>query len=126
MLAVAGNVDAIHATETLYRDNDAREAIVAIAQDVGSVTCPADPTAPAADAVADPSNVDLDCVRDKVGGAVAFPVGWSDVDQGVGAWFVRALGWLTVAVAVTLGAPFWFDLLRRGLELRRGRTTRGA
>jgi hypothetical protein len=133
VIAVAGNVDAIHATETLYRDTDAREAIVAIAQEVGSVTCPddpttpaADPTAPATDGVADPSNVDLDCVRDKVGGAVAFPVGWSDVDQGLGAWFVRALGWLTVAVAVTLGAPFWFDLLRRGLELRRGRTTGGS
>jgi hypothetical protein len=138
VFAMAGNVDAIHATTTLYRDTDSREAIVAIAQDVGEVTCPADattttePATPAdattttattADVVADPSNVDLDCVRDKVGGAVSFPVGWSDVDQSFGAWVVRVIGWLTVAVAVTLGAPFWFDVLRRGLALRRGRTT---
>ena len=47
--------------------------------------------------------------------SVAFPVGWQGVDTSFGDWVLRVLGWLFVATAVTLGAPFWFDLLGRAL-----------
>lgn len=33
-------------------------------------------------------------------------------------WLLKALGWTLTAVAATLGAPFWFDLLSRLMHVR--------
>jgi hypothetical protein len=35
-----------------------------------------------------------------------------------GDWLVKILGWLVTGLAVSLGAPFWFDLLNRLVDLR--------
>ena len=58
----------------------------------------------------------------------SFPVGWEDEDpfhvrQGVqgwslGTWLAHLMGWTLTAAAVSLGAPFWFDLLGRVAKLR--------
>jgi len=34
------------------------------------------------------------------------------------AWFLKLVGWLITALAVSLGGPFWFDLLNRLVDLR--------
>lgn len=34
------------------------------------------------------------------------------------AWVLKLLGWLMTALAVSLGGPFWFDLLNRLVDLR--------
>jgi len=57
--------------------------------------------------------------RRSIACVMSLPVGWSDVDRTTGAWTLRVLGWLLVAGAVTVGAPFWFDLLRRALAHRK-------
>jgi hypothetical protein len=38
--------------------------------------------------------------------------------MGAGDWLVKVLGWLVTGLAVSLGAPFWFDLLNRVVDLR--------
>jgi hypothetical protein len=38
--------------------------------------------------------------------------------MGAGEWLVKILGWLVTGLAVSLGAPFWFDLLNRLVDLR--------
>ena len=35
-----------------------------------------------------------------------------------GEWLVKILGWLVTGLAISLGAPFWFDLLNRLVDLR--------
>ena len=40
------------------------------------------------------------------------PVGWGEDHTRTPLW-TRLLGWLLTSFAVSLGAPFWFDLLRR-------------
>ncbi|MDO8364508.1 MAG: hypothetical protein Q7V88_16575 [Actinomycetota bacterium] len=136
-LAISMNIDVVHATATLYRDDAARAAVVGIAEQVGDISCPAattdattsttattattttattTTTSPAADEAQRP--IDLQCVKDQVGSSISLPIGWTGVDHDPWAWFVRILGWLIVGGAVTLGAPFWFDLLRRALDLR--------
>lgn len=35
-------------------------------------------------------------------------------------WLTKVVGWVLTGVAVTLGAPFWFDLLRKLLALKGG------
>jgi hypothetical protein len=48
---------------------------------------------------------------------VSLPIGWSEFpkpDQ----WPIIFLGWLITAFAVSLGAPFWFDLLNKFINVR--------
>jgi len=38
--------------------------------------------------------------------------------QDSGAWVLKLIGWLITGLAVALGAPFWFDLLNKLVNLR--------
>lgn len=55
---------------------------------------------------------------------LGLPLGWSSDDARVfpgrdaGAWALKVAGWLLTAVAVSLGAPFWFDLLNKIMIVR--------
>ena len=33
-------------------------------------------------------------------------------------WFLKLIGWLVTATAISLGAPFWFDMLRKLVNVR--------
>lgn len=33
-------------------------------------------------------------------------------------WFLKGIGWLITALAISLGAPFWFDVLKRVTNIR--------
>lgn len=35
-----------------------------------------------------------------------------------GGWLIKALGWVLTAAAISLGAPFWFDILNRLIVVR--------
>jgi hypothetical protein len=44
---------------------------------------------------------------------------WNNVSATLaGAWVLKIIGWLITALAVSLGAPFWFDLLNRLVDIR--------
>jgi hypothetical protein len=47
-------------------------------------------------------------------GNLALPIGW--VNGGFGS--TTLFGWLVTALSATLGAPFWFDLLNRFVNVR--------
>ncbi len=46
------------------------------------------------------------------------PIAWQTVPQTVGEWFQKVIGLLLTTLAVSLGAPFWFDLLKNLANLR--------
>lgn len=46
------------------------------------------------------------------------PIGWSTVPQSEWEWFQKLLGLAMTTLAVSLGAPFWFDLLKNLGNLR--------
>ena len=48
----------------------------------------------------------------------AFPIGWSAAPSGTLDWLKTLLGWIITIAAVSLGAPFWFDLLGKVANLR--------
>jgi hypothetical protein len=57
----------------------------------------------------------LNAIKDPIG------MGWDDfssMPQDFTSWLYRILGWLTTALAVSLGAPFWFDLLKKIVNVR--------
>ncbi|GAB4252501.1 MAG: hypothetical protein Kow0027_17210 [Saprospiraceae bacterium] len=47
-------------------------------------------------------------------------LGWQPGDLSVGAedWTIRIFGWLLTALAISLGAPFWFDILKKIINIR--------
>ena len=66
-------------------------------------------------------------------GALGLPIGWDSPDdptrrwpglhlRAPGGWFDQIywhwLGWLLTALAISLGAPFWFDLLNKFIVIR--------
>lgn len=53
-------------------------------------------------------------------GGLGIPVGWhrGDLSGGVGYWLSKVLGLLLTAFAVSLGAPFWFDVLKKVATVR--------
>ena len=48
----------------------------------------------------------------------SFPIGWGEGEGGWLDWLKRIFGWLITTAAVSLGAPFWFDLLGKVANLR--------
>jgi hypothetical protein len=54
---------------------------------------------------------------------LSLPVGWDRKDPRTvpadfWGWLRKVGGWLLTAFAVSLGAPFWFDLLSRFMVVR--------
>jgi hypothetical protein len=47
-------------------------------------------------------------------------IGWggTDVENNPKAWLERLLGWLLTVLALSMGAPFWFDLLNKFMNVR--------
>jgi len=128
IVAIAANANSFTVAEGLSRDKSLRDAVVAEAQATASR-----PTAPAANA--HEQVADLDKLR--------LPIGWSDVeflapwDEKFAAgkycvpqrpcsasyyWLTYVilpiLGWLMTAIALSLGAPFWFDVLNKIMRVR--------
>jgi hypothetical protein len=48
----------------------------------------------------------------------ALPVGWYQVPTSSREWGLKILGWLLSTFALTLGTPFWFELLTRFVNVR--------
>lgn len=136
--AVAFNIQTLDVASFLYRNKEAREAIVAVAEQFTDQTSKETFDKclglGAADRAADKTcKPILGLVTAVEGGNETFgklPIFWTDWDSarkqifpstgGGTGWLLNWLGWLITALAVSLGAPFWFDLLNRLVNLRRG------
>jgi len=127
LFAVALNVDTLDVGHALARDATLRASVVAAAQEAAARE-PVSGGDPAA-----PSRLIQD-LRDQTE-ALRLPVGWEPAPgdarpDGAWAWvefvfstrglidFWKIVGLLLTAVAVSLGAPFWFDLLNKLVNLR--------
>ena len=104
VITVAGNVDSIRLSQMLWTDSGARARVEALARDE-SKACEVDRDAPACRAL-----------LGRLAAGDVIPLGWSrQVVRGldVKGWVFLFLGLAMTVVAVSRGAPFWFDLLRR-------------
>lgn len=47
-------------------------------------------------------------------------LGWrqEDLKVDVSTWLIRILGWIITALAISLGAPFWFDILKKIINIK--------
>ena len=118
LVAVAFNVSAVHVTADLYENDIVRETVVELAaartaqENVQECT-------------------DRTCVEEEIGKIVdtGLPVLWRTCPEGDGdsglcgfengrAAAGTIVGWLITAAALSVGAAFWFALLKRAFQFR--------
>jgi hypothetical protein len=103
-IAVALNVNAITVGDYLYRNKATRETVVARAQ--AAATDSNYPSRKYADIENELSSLKL-------------PIGGTEqLQQLKEGPFQSLMGWLLTAIAASLGAPFWFDLLNKFMVVR--------
>lgn len=100
VVTVSTNASTIHIAEELWRNDALRTQIAAQAQ--------------AAAQQDDAGQLEAGNVER----LESFPIGWNEPPGDLLEFFKLLLGWLITAAAVSLGAPFWFDLLGKVANLR--------
>jgi hypothetical protein len=118
-IALVPAINAIKMGERMWKDDTVRAAVVAQAQAIASPT----PTSDGEDAGATPTSAEkLKQAADDVDGVVkvGIPMGWRGdaVPRGEDEIAMAIGGWLLTILAISLGAPFWFDTLGRLSRLR--------
>jgi hypothetical protein len=105
-VAVGFNVDSIHIAQVLWQDAGKRQALVALAQSYTTTNT----TLPA------PRSVDQMVSQLE---SLPIPTGWDSWQAPRKAllWLYPLIGWSITGFAVSLGAPFWFDLLQKVMNV---------
>ena len=117
-LAIVLNVNAIFLADHLATNKTLRQALAARAEAVVKDTSYQRRVRDTA-----LSRADLEAIQADLTG-LKLPIGLEQLDntpegQRTGAWYLRLVaGWLMTAFAVTLGAPFWFDMLNKFMVIR--------
>lgn len=104
VMAVALNINTVRIGATLYHDQSARSMVVESAKKASTGVMNYDA-----------AMTDL--------GDLSLLIGWPNTFQGVQYeiahyWVSDLAGWILTAFAISLGAPFWFDLLNRLIVIR--------
>jgi hypothetical protein len=112
----AVNADTIQIAKTLANDAALREALVAQAQEFAKNPPQASQGASAADAAQSPAEIiKKNAVTLQ---NLGLKLGWQDESQARIDWVNKIFGLLLTALAVSMGAPFWFDTLNRIISVR--------
>jgi hypothetical protein len=115
LVTVGMNADTIAIVTTLSQDQHTRQRLV--------------DAAAAAKQPQEASNVDLEAMQTKMRevGALGLPIGWDSMDprtvpkcdsKAWANWASKVIGWLLTILAISLGAPFWFDILNKFMMAR--------
>jgi hypothetical protein len=116
------NADTISITQTLFRDPTIRAGLVATAQEIAKK--PAN-NSPGED------QKDIRLVKEEMK-RLQFPLGWTkdsvaalgltkdffNIWNALWQTLIKAVGLFLTGLAVSLGAPFWFDMLNKFINLR--------
>jgi hypothetical protein len=109
LVALAFNADTIGVSVNLSKDRALRDSFVAVAQGYAQTNN---------------TNKDFSALLNEVQGQpqqiAGLPIGWSEstVPQGFGTWLLKIIGLAFTALAASLGASFWFDLLKNLISVR--------
>lgn len=137
LLAAALNIDTVAVTRTLYQNKAARDALAEmgtrvaaqVSEDAFKRCLAASRQEREADPACAPLLDLLDVVRNRSEAVTGLPLGWGGTNgalwlaapgQTAWLWLTRIVGWMLTGLAVSLGAPFWFDLLNHVVNLRHG------
>jgi len=123
VLAAAMNADSIAIANHLWRDPIVRETLAVQAE---QFNLPADVTNQDAQQAATQYYEQLQSLSQET----SFPLGWTEDNLPKAndplEWLVKVIGILLSGMAAAQGAPFWFDIMRKLLDLRGGGGSSGA
>jgi hypothetical protein len=116
MVTLVLNVDSVDIFNTLSRDPVLRSSIVAAAQQQAAQQ----PTGSSAGGFQATISNTISALQQ-----LSLPIGWFRPDGtfrgtpgSTGTWFSTIVGWVLTITAASLGAPFWFDMLNKLVNLR--------
>ena len=109
VVAIGLNVDAIRVANRLGDDATVRTAIANAGQQASTGTAPTTPANPKA--AGDQAQTAVNKLN-----ALNLPIGWSAANTHINAATIA--GWALTALALSLGAPFWFGALGKLANLR--------
>lgn len=120
VIAFAGNVNTFALVDALARSSAVREVVAAQASSFAENEANAGNSLSADQIAAQLGAIDLPWgwTAEAVAGAprTTQPLTWTQIEWG---WLAQTLlGCLLTALAIALGAPFWFDLLSKAVQLR--------
>ncbi len=114
-VAIVLNIDCVDIAMISWQDPQVRATGVSIAQNLDPSQFPACPDNP--DKVS--------CLIESIAGANSqlgrLPIGWSNYAiawTDASWWLSKLIGWLITALAASVGAAFWFDILQNVMSLR--------
>jgi hypothetical protein len=124
LVAVVFNADSISVGKALWSDQTLRAQLVNAAQTTlqnSSAQTKCEQTDPG-----DATKCLLGKLKDQEQQLRPFPIGWPNKPMGSASdgwsltWLIvlKPIGWLWTALALSLGAPFWFDLLQKFMNIR--------
>jgi hypothetical protein len=128
LITVGVNADTIAISNSLAYDPAKRDALIAAAQEYAKMNttttvapiveseigaCKTDPNSPECRVAKNLNEIQ------KLG----LPIGWNTNDPIIvpnapEGWIIKGVGWLLTTLAISLGAPFWFDLLNKIMVIR--------
>lgn len=122
-IAIVFNADTLAIYERLESDPATLQMVVGMAEDYVEGRQDQQIAAPRMSPEFDESMAKLEYLIQNQIETVSSPLGlgWKNVTWENVGWYdvlVKLLGWTVTALAVSLGAPFWFDLLRKLVSIR--------
>ncbi len=127
-IAVGLNIDTVHVSERLWADAPLRSAVLEQIKKLPPPPATTTTVAGAPGTEAPPPTeaalgAQVEGIQDGLRrvNALQLPMGWARAQRPDSYW-VALLGWVLTAIALSLGAPFWFDLLNKVTALRGGGT----
>jgi len=124
IVAILGNIDTINMVDRLYKNQSLSGTVNQLANQVVENNSQSITTLNAANTLEEKNNA-IQPIRDNINVVIdqiaAFPIGWTlprDVNISPLAWISRLAGWFVSAIAFSMGAPFWFELLNKFINVR--------
>lgn len=110
--AIGFNIDAVRIAGTLASNNSVRQQILLRAEDQRQALDPRQ--------AAKPDPADIKAAKASLGTLIGWKnhPRWELTGAGAGRLALIVAGWLLTSIAISLGAPFWFDVLNKFMVIR--------
>jgi len=123
LIAIVFNADTLAIYERLESDPETLQMVLTLAEDFANGKDGAEIAAPSTSPDFNASVQKLEGLVNNQIESVKSPLGlgWKNVQWNTVTWYdvlIKILGWTVTALAISLGAPFWFDLLRKLVNIR--------
>ena len=113
------NVDSLEIYGRLANDDDVRQEVANMAtvfiENADRIESMSVDTAQIKSQLNDLVNTNIETLKDPLG------IGWQNVEfhaLSIQDWVMKVFGFILTALAISLGAPFWFDMLRKLVRIR--------